>query len=237
MVGIKELEWLAVVARAIVQDVLAKGSPELGKNYGAIEDDAALPFIGAQSIPGQVTQTTLIKAQCLFGRAIQIKVPADGRRTATSGSMAVVESTVFGALVHELVHVRQFNLDSSSFQATSARQRESEAAGLQRTSSEWLATYYIEPLEREAHAYQLAAELRCIGLTPAGNDPHGSWTKATEVGRRIHGRLFPPGTAHDEGVEAWWRAFLATAAEIGADWTAGPAAALSAPNEARDDDA
>lgn len=215
-----DLTALKQIADSIVADAFAEGKPELAKNYAEAAACAGLPFVAAHKIDGVISDTTAIRAQCLYGRAIQIYVPCDGWTDAANiVQRQEVVRTVFGALAHELTHVRQCGADRVQYGQTVARQAEYEKAGGDRFPADWLQGYYSEPLEFEAHAVQLAAELQLLGSEDPAADPFGSWIGATEVSRRVHGRLFPGGTGSTDA-EEWWNRFTAEVARFLEAWKA-----------------
>jgi hypothetical protein len=226
IVSVVELTVLDLIANAIVADAYANGEPELSKNYAEGEVCFGLPFVAAARIDEVISDTTAIRAQCLSGQAIQIYLPCNGRTDAVNiAKRPEVVRTVFGALVHELAHVRQFGTEPAKYHQTVARQFEYEKAVCDRTPAEWLRGYYSEELEFEAHAVQLAAEMKMLGLQVQVAEPHGSWIGATEVSRRIYSRLFPVGETASTATEEWWSGFIAAVAELSEAWIADSATA------------
>ena len=217
-IGVAELKALKAVADAIIADAVIRGDADFGRNFADV-GGAGLPYIAVRPTKGNFGDTASIRASCPAGRALQVTMPFGAAKAARSvGRKADVTRTVFSALVHELVHVRQSNSDPNAFAVTSARQDAGENGNQARSPDEWIAGYYGEQLEFEAHAAQLAAELRLLGSRVAPDDPHGSWVGMTEVGRRMHGRLFP-GTG-DVAAADWWDRFLNAAAAMQVRWEA-----------------
>lgn len=218
-VATHELAALAAIAERITDDGFRRGRPNYGEPYAAESGCPDLPFIGVGPVPGSVSDIHEIRALCTGGTGIQIKMPFDGHTLpANAASRQQVQSTIFGALVHELVHVRQFRDDREAFDAAASRQRANEARGVRREPAEWIDSYYRDQVEFEAHVTQLAAETRALGISVRAGDVAGPWVGATEVGRRLHARLLPSDGEPVVEATGWWAECVEAVAAFQAHW-------------------
>jgi hypothetical protein len=212
---------LKTIAEEMVDDAFANGHPNYNKNFAERAGGDRLPWIVMRRADGAISDLAAIHASCPAGRAVQLSMPFEGRKlVASKAKRPEIIRTVFSALVHELVHVRQCGADMAQYQATAQRQTTNEMPSLERTPAEWMQSYYAEELELEAHAVQLAADMRLLGMNVPVADPHGSWVQQTEVSRRVHSRLFPAeiGIDADADADAWWRSLVDVAAANQEAW-------------------
>ena len=138
-----------------------------------------------------------------------ISLPASGvvsRELRLAGGRQAFEQLLASALLHELVHYRQFRHVGHAGDTAPAKLADDEPVTL-------LADYYTDPRELEAHAAQIA-----FLLGPC--DADGETTEdvvfgRTEVGRRIEGRLGP---LADGPLGERYAGFRASLTELVGEW-------------------
>ena len=230
---------LKAIAEEMVDHAFAKGQPDYNKNFAERAGGDHLPWIVMRRADGAISDLAAIHASCPAGSAVQLNMPFEGRKLeASEAKRPEIIRTVFSALVHELVHVRQCGADKVQYHATARRQATNEVPGLERTPAEWMQNYYAEELELEAHAVQLAAEMRLLGMDVLVTDPNGSWVQETEVSRRVHSRLFPAEREADADADAdaWWIRLVDLAAAHQEAWNAS-SVSINADDAESDDEA
>lgn len=207
------------IAKEIVADALEKGEPDYNKNYSDGHVDCELPYIAMRGAKGAISDLAAIRASCPGGNALQINMPFQDRKLESTKPMRpAMVRTVFSALVHELIHVRQCADHPGKYIETVRRQAAMEDTDLDFAPDEWMEKYYGDELELEAHAAQLAADVWSRGSTVEVADPYGDWIRETEIGRRVLRRLLPDTDGRNTEAAVWWQRLIETAASYEASW-------------------
>lgn len=215
----EQLSVLAAIAQEIVADAFERGEPDYTKNYCEDHSKAGLPYVAMRRAEGVISDLAAVHASCPGGKALQINMPFKDRHLeASKAKRPTITRTVFSALVHELIHVRQCAADPNKYRATVARQAEIEKGDPSYTPGEWLEKYYGDELELEAHAAQLAADEWFRGRCMLIAEPYGNWVRETEIGRRVLDRLLPDPKKPDDDAVAWWQRLVATAVKYESLW-------------------
>ena len=138
-----------------------------------------------------------------------ISLPASGvvsRELRLTGGRKAFEQLLPSALLHELVHYRQFRHVGHAGDTAPAKLADDEPGTL-------LANYYTDPRELEAHAAQIAF---LLGPCDAdGDTTEDDVFGQTEVGRRIEGRLGP---LTEELLDEQCAGFRASLTELVGEW-------------------